>query len=59
MPHGVDGKPCAQERSNQNDKDGGYADAHAPVKVVVNRAVAHDVQFVRRVCRSPNSNEVQ
>lgn len=36
-----DGKPCAQERSYQNDKDGGDADANAPVEVIVGRTVRH------------------
>lgn len=36
-----DGKPCAQERSHQNDKDGGDADANAPVEVIVGRTVRH------------------
>ena len=47
MPRSEDGKPCAQKRSDQNDEDGGDADAHAPVKVVVNRTVTHDVQFIQ------------
>lgn len=55
MPRSEDGKPCAQKRSDQNDEDGGDADAHAPVKVVVNRTVTHDVQFIQMVCRSPDN----